>query len=118
MMAFSLQANFPVRSLPQPERSFTLDAHVYHRRTIRASGSDHGAVAGSGRMPMGSGTDLRHHQALHAGRDLRSPRSNRQSRLAGIDWGIGGPAVAGAVLFADGERGRPLLGGRCAGPTL
>src|ERR1017187_8796429 len=47
--------------------------------TIRASGSDHGAAAGTRRMPVGPRTDLRHHQALHAGRDLRSPRSHRQS---------------------------------------
>src|SRR5208283_2513893 len=67
------------RLLP-PECSFTLEGHVHHRRTIRASGSDHGAAAGSGWMPLGSRADLRHHQTLHAGRNLRSPRSHRQSR--------------------------------------
>src|SRR5450631_1587357 len=99
-------------------RLIYIEQDVYHRRTIRTSGSNHGKVAGSGRMPVGSRTDLRHHQALHAGRDLRSPRSDRQSRLAGIDGRIGRPAVTGAVLFANGKRGRALLGGRCAGPAF
>src|SRR5450631_2187763 len=99
-------------------RLIYIEQDVYHRRTIRTSGSNHGKVAGSGRMPVGSRTDLRHHQALHAGRDLRSPRSDRQSRLAGIDGRIGRPAVTGAVLFANGKRGRALLGGRCAGPAI
>src|SRR5260370_7718065 len=82
--SFSFPRNFPVRRLPRPDSSFTLEAHAHHRRTIRESGSDHGALAGSGGMPVGSRTDLRYHQALHAGGDLRSPRSHRQPRFADL----------------------------------
>ena len=34
-------------------RVIYIEQDVHHRRTIRASGSDYGAVAGSGRMPVG-----------------------------------------------------------------
>src|ERR1035437_5384539 len=39
-------------------RLIYIEQDVHHWRTIRTSGSDHGAVAGSGRMPVGSRTDL------------------------------------------------------------
>src|ERR1700719_190098 len=103
----------PPRATRLPHRftSFTLNNDAHYRRTIRASGSDHGATARTWRMPMGSRTNLRHHQTLYAGRNLRSPRSHRQSRLAGADGGIGRPLIASTFLFANGARRGPLLGG-------
>src|SRR5712671_3477512 len=50
---------------PFRQASVTLVADVHDRRTIRASGRHHGAIARSGRVPLGSRTDLRFHQALH-----------------------------------------------------
>src|SRR5580704_8663851 len=80
--------------------------NVHHGRTFRTPGQHHGTPARPRRLSLGPRTDLRFHQALHAGRDLRSPRSHRPSRLAGTRGRTWRPAVAGAVLRRDGEGAR------------
>src|SRR5450759_724978 len=62
---------YAITAIAPAIRVIYIEQDVHHRRTIRASGSDHGAAAGPGRMPVGPRADLRHHQALHPGRNLR-----------------------------------------------
>src|SRR5215468_8829222 len=53
----------------KPDRMINLTCDYW--RKIREGSRDYGQAAGTRRMPLGPRADLRHHQALHAGRNLR-----------------------------------------------
>ncbi len=97
----------PLRAACYAENSLPSNEKLHFGRPqISALGRDHGAPARARRLPVGPRADLRHHQALHAGRDLRSAGRHRPARLGRARRGTRRLHPAGRLLRADGGGSR------------
>ncbi len=107
-----------INSLPRRTRDnleFNPPHNEFFRREVSTIGFDHGAPARRGRVSLGPRADVRHHQTLHAGRDLRGAGRHRSARLAGPCRGVGRLPAAGCLLRADGRGAEPFPDRRRAG---
>src|SRR5207244_8462457 len=85
---------------------YSVYTHVGHRRALRTRSVDHGQAARSRRLSLGPRADVRLYQTLHARRNLRSPRSHRQSRLARTHRRTRRPPAPGSLLLGDSQGAR------------
>ena len=87
---------------------------LQRRRKVPEARRDHGPPARARRLSLGSRADLRLHQALHAGRNLRGAGRHRPPRLERPGRRAGRLHAAGGLLRADGRRAGLLRHRRCA----